>query len=224
MWAPFQTTIWTAIRAAVAGQSTAVAEFVRRYRAAVAGYIRARGYSAEDAEDLTQEVFLNIYRHQLLERADRTRGPFRAFLLSITRNVLRNSRRIRRAAKRGRGLAPLSLDALPHAEGVLPAPPDPDFDRHWVDNLIRLALDQLWLTHPRCSEVIALLVDEELSYEETARRLGMEVKRVDNLYQQARRRLSAFVRREIAGYCSSGDEVDEELTHLSGFFKARTAL
>ena len=65
-----------------------------RYVDRVYAYLRARVQSAEDASDLTQQVFL-----QALEAlpAYRARGiPFAAWLFRIARNILSNSHRRRR--------------------------------------------------------------------------------------------------------------------------------
>ena len=43
--------------------------------------IRRRGHAADDAQDLTQEFFARLLRHEAFGRVDREKGRFRTFLL-----------------------------------------------------------------------------------------------------------------------------------------------
>src|SRR5688572_8422206 len=97
----FSTTIWNTILQAKGGRITAVNQVVEKYRPPVVAFLRSRGHSMEDAEDLAQEVFLTVVRDDLLARADRERSRFRTFLLAIVQNVMANADRVRRASKRG---------------------------------------------------------------------------------------------------------------------------
>src|SRR5262245_43126139 len=97
MLRPFQTTIWTSIRQAKEGRSTALNDFALKYRDPVVAFIVRQGYAAEDAEDLAQEVFMIVFRDRLLARAEESKGRFRSFLLGIVKNVMRNAGRIRDA-------------------------------------------------------------------------------------------------------------------------------
>lgn len=217
----FQTTIWTSIRLAKSGQPDGLEYFLRKYREPVVSFIRRRGHSPEDAEDLAQEVFMLVLREGLLARAEQSRGRFRSFLLGVVKNVLRNAGRIRGAAKRGGGRDALSLDALVGDVGdLLQAPErDEEFDRAWMQQLVRLALARLRTSHPRCHEAMEMHLDAHLTYSEIGQRLGLQPKQVDNLLQQARRRLGDLVREEIAATCSSGEEFDSEIAYLTRFLQ-----
>lgn len=77
-----------------AGDRAAFASIVERYQSLVFGYLRTRLVQSNDAEDLTQEVFLRCYTAR--ERFEAS-GSLRAWLLGIARNLLRErARRIRR--------------------------------------------------------------------------------------------------------------------------------
>jgi len=43
-------------------------------------YVRRRGYSPDDAQDLTQEFFARLLENNRFARADQSRGKFRSFL------------------------------------------------------------------------------------------------------------------------------------------------
>ena len=54
-------------------------------------FVRARGYSIEDAQDLTQDFFVTILKNNWLQHADRNRGRFRSLLLKSLQNFLINA-------------------------------------------------------------------------------------------------------------------------------------
>lgn len=219
MGLPFQTTIWTSIRQAKEGRSTALNDFAGKYREPVVAFIRRRGHSPEDAEDLAQEVFMIVFRDQLLARAEESKGRFRSFLLAVVQNVLRNAGRIRAADKRGGGRRNASLDA-PVGEdaslaSILPAAePDEDFDREWAHHLVRLALDRLAKSGPKCHEALRFQMVEGLDYAEIGRRMKIEPRQVEYLLDQAKGRMAELLRSEIAAYCSSAGEFEEETSRL----------
>lgn len=220
----FPTTIWTSLRVARGGDRNALDTFIQRYRSPVLRFIHRRGYSPDDSEDLTQEVFLLLLRDNLLARAEEGRGRFRSFLLGVTKNVLRNASRVQRASKRGGGQPLLALDAATE-EGstfadLLQQPEnDGEFDREWMRNLVGLSLERMRTRHERYYQVMKGLVEEGLSYAQIAERSGLEPQQIGNLLHQARRKLVELVREEIAAYCSSGREFEDESKVLSPYLE-----
>jgi len=218
----FKTTIWSSIRLARKGRSSALNDFVKKYREPVVQFLRRQGRSAEDAEDLAQEVFMVVFRDNLLSRAEQSRGRFRSFLLGVLKNVMRNAERVDHAQKRGGGKSPVSLDAAIQDEDVLgdsltAGEKDEDFDREWTHHIIRLSLLQVACIHPHYYEALKLHIDDHLSSTEIAERLQLTPKQADNLLQQARRKLGEQIRSEIAAYCSSRPEFEDEVAYLSKF-------
>jgi len=93
----FLTTQWTLIEAVQNDQDpqrTMIGALLERYWKPVYCYLRRTGCNNEQAKDLTQgffhEVVLN--RH-LIERADRSQGRFRAFLLHALKQYVIDQRR-----------------------------------------------------------------------------------------------------------------------------------
>ncbi len=78
------------------GDETAFPELVRRHSAAVYRWM-ARAVGEQDAEDLTQDVFLNAYRGLDTFRRD---APPRAWLASIADNAVKNRYRARSRFRR----------------------------------------------------------------------------------------------------------------------------
>ncbi len=70
----------------------------------------ARGYSIEDAQDLTQDFFVTILKKNWLQHADRNRGRFRSLLLKSLQNFLINAAEKTHAHKRGGDVEFISWD------------------------------------------------------------------------------------------------------------------
>jgi DNA-directed RNA polymerase specialized sigma24 family protein len=112
----FVTTHWSVVLTAGQTNTTsahdALAKLCQSYWYPLYAYVRRRGYSPQDAEDLTQEFFARFLEQNWVERADREKGRFRTFLLSAMSYFLSNEWDKARAQKRGGGvpLLPLEFD------------------------------------------------------------------------------------------------------------------
>ena len=73
-------------------------------------YIRRRGFSPEEAEDITQAFFARTLEKEALGGLKREGGRFRSFLLAALSNFLANEWDRAHAQKRGGGVKPLALD------------------------------------------------------------------------------------------------------------------
>src|SRR6476659_4987708 len=82
----FATTRWTVVVAAGRSHTPqsdiALEELCRTYWFPLYAYVRRRGHSKEDAEDLTQAFFARFLGRNYLDRLSAERGRFRAFLLA----------------------------------------------------------------------------------------------------------------------------------------------
>lgn len=74
-----------------------------RYRAPIHAFLRARGVPENDADDVVQEVFLQVSRSGFLESAKPELGRFRTLLLRVALNVRATELRKKYARKRGAG-------------------------------------------------------------------------------------------------------------------------
>ena len=68
-------------QSADAQASEALEQLCRTYWYPLYAYVRRRGYSPEDAQDLTWEFFALFLRKEYFRLANRARGRFRTFLL-----------------------------------------------------------------------------------------------------------------------------------------------
>src|SRR5690554_3458739 len=116
----FRTTRWSVVRAATGrvGDSSgpALEQLCRAYWLPVYTFVRRRGHSAEDAQDLTQGFFARLIEKEWLNVVDETRGRFRTFLLTAVTRFMANEYDRSQALKRGGGQTFLAIDAV-DAEG-----------------------------------------------------------------------------------------------------------
>ena len=146
----FATTQWSLVLAAgnrgSADARAAVERLCSIYWYPVFAFVRRRGHSVEEAEDLTQSFFTRLIEKEDFAAADSNRGRFRTFLLTACQHFLLNERDRSHALKRGGGQVPLSIDiaaaeeryqrSLGHAET-----PEHLYDRQWCLALLASVLD-----------------------------------------------------------------------------------
>jgi len=141
------------VQLAADGQSAesaqqALAAFCQAYWAPIYAFLRHRGRSSSDAQDLTQQFFVHLLEHNTLSRADREKGRLRTFLLGSLQNFLANEYDRAQALKRGGGRQILSLDEnFAEAEASIRAADGMDgtnsFDLTWALNMVKRAWQQL---------------------------------------------------------------------------------
>ena len=151
--APFPTTRWSRVVAAAdpaePSARLALEELCRAYWYPLYAFIRRKGHDPDRAADLTQDYFARLLGSDLLARADRRKGRFRAFLRTDCGFFLAHRAERGRARKRGGGVAPLSIDARDAEGRYLREPADPGltpdrlFDRAWALRLLDGVLERL---------------------------------------------------------------------------------
>lgn len=111
----FPTTLWTVVLNAGRdkdSQAQAVlTQLCQAYWYPLYSFIRRRGYSPHEAEDLTQAFFAQLLEKRGLQRVDPELGRFRTFLLASLKNYLANDWDKAHARKRGGGQTITSLNA-----------------------------------------------------------------------------------------------------------------
>ncbi len=148
---------------ASSGDDSAFTTLVTRFQPAVFRWALIFAYDADEAEDITQEVFVRAYRQLGAYRSD---GSLEAWLYRITRRAAIQMRRTR--SRRGR-LA-LSPGAQPFRD-VYTTDPGGRVDRERAASVIR----ELFTGLPRRQREIFDLVDlQGFSPAEAAERMGMK--------------------------------------------------
>src|SRR6266581_4297287 len=106
--AAFAPTNWNVVFAAGQNDSAdaaqALAKLCRTYWYPLYAYVRRKGHSVQDAEDLTQGFFEQLMGHQSIKQV-RGEGKFRSFLLSALEHFLAAEWNRAHRQKRGGGCA-----------------------------------------------------------------------------------------------------------------------
>jgi RNA polymerase sigma-70 factor (ECF subfamily) len=180
------------IEAYRAGQADAFDELVSSYQATVHRLLAQLNVSAADVEDLTQEVFLRIFRN--LHRF-RGQSSFYTWLYRITINVFfdHNKKRKRADAR----LARLQNALVDVSEQ---RPEDDDPFRATYDAITHQAFSAAIATLPELfRDVVAMREVDDLSYEEIALATGISIGTVRSRLSRARARLKEVLRPSLAG-------------------------
>lgn len=222
----FPTTRWSLLAQATihgdAAQKEAWAEFYRRYRGPVVGFIRQQGARPAQAEDLAQEFFISLIENATLQRADRERGRFRSFLLKTLVRFLSRSRTKGAAAKRGGGTEPLSLDQPLGDEPAVPAAVARSFDRDWAWEMVALTRAELtarWAARGRAEDLATLAgflpgAAVPPTYESAAQALGWTLARLKTEVHRLRQEFRELLRHEVALTVDAPHEIEAEMVHL----------
>jgi RNA polymerase sigma-70 factor (ECF subfamily) len=227
----FATTHWSVVLTAGKGDSElasqALATLCQTYWYPLYSYVRNKGYGPEDAEDLTQGFFARLLQRRDWERADRTKGKFRYFLLVAVKNFLADAHDHAAALKRGGGWIEVSFDATTAEERFKLEPvdtltPEKLYERRWALTLLEEALNRLKAEYivARKEALFGALKpflrqsERAPTYAEVAVRLGLTEAAVKSALHRLRQRYSELVREEIAQTVSTAVEVEEEIRHL----------
>jgi len=227
----FATTHWSVVTAAGNRNSEEAAaafeKLCRAYWYPLYAYVRRKGLSAADAQDLTQEFFYRMIGKNYLESVDRNAGSFRSFLLASINHLLANEWDKARTLKRGGGHEIISLDAE-EAEGrflqepALNGSAEKAFDRRWALTLLDRALARLRGEFANAAKLQqfdllkAFLSDiaSEGEYAALAEPLGLEAGGVAVAVHRLRQRYREIVRAEIAQTVTTEAELSAEMEYL----------
>jgi DNA-directed RNA polymerase specialized sigma24 family protein len=226
----FPTTSWTMISAAggvANGSRQALNDLCAAYWPPVYAFIRRKGHSPDEAEELTQEFFARILERGGLAAADRQRGKFRSFLLASVSNYLANEWDRATARKRGSGIPALSLDVTVGEERLHREPcdqltPEALFERQWALTLLSRVLDRLREEQTVKGQPVLfarlqgfLTGDQERGcYESVALDLKMSEGSARIAVHRLRRRYGELVREEIMALVNDPGEVEAEIRYL----------
>lgn len=226
--AAFPTTRWSLLaQATVHGDvaaGEALAEFYRRYRLPVIGFIARQPAQRGRAEDLAQEFFIFLMDNSTLRRADRTRGRFRSFLLATLVRFLSRNHAHHAAEKRGAGVEPVSLETyeVGGRELAVPSAVERAFDREWAEGLLlgaRGEVEAAWAARGLTAEFAMLrnfLPGAAVVpvYDVVAKALGWAMPRLKTEVFRLRAQFRESLRASVALTVDGPGEVAAEMAHL----------
>ena len=167
-------------------------EFFGHYWPVIFALARCRGCSEYTAEEVVQDVMLNVFQQRDLFQYDPARGRFRDWLSVVVRNKVAEHRR--RPAGRIRGAGGDSDTNLPQPESD-DTPADELWEAAFENALLVVLLDVVRReVNPRDYLAFELLAINELPGAETARITGL----TRNAAYKARRRVLGRLR-ELGG-------------------------
>ena len=172
-------------------------EVVRTHSARVYRLAYRLTGNPHDAEDLTQDVFVRVFR----SLSSYTPGTFEGWLHRITTNLFLDQVR-RKQRIRFDGLADDAAERLPGRE---PGPAQVYDERHFDDDVQR-ALDAL---PPDFRAAVVLCDIEGLSYEEIAATLGIKLGTVRSRIHRGRVQLRAALEHRAPGHRAAVEPGEE---------------
>jgi RNA polymerase sigma factor (sigma-70 family) len=242
----FVTTRWSVILSSADSEGgetqtrAALAELCRIYWRPIFSFIARRGYSTEDAEDLTQDFFARILKGDWLQKADPTRGRFRSLLLKSLQNFLNDAADRTHARKRGGDVSFVSWDPwmaeapselMLSSEALNSWPAERVFDASWAATLVERVLRRLREEceskgRLRVFEVLSRYLGTErddLSYRKLAAKLRVSEGAVKKLLYFIRQRYRFLLRDEVAQTVADPADLEDELRYLCGALAASSA-
>jgi len=198
-------------------------------------HLRQRGWSREDAEDLTQSFFLRLTSDRTFFNADQEKGKLRTFLLGTLQRHLADHLRYTGRQKRGANAEHLPLaisdsdfeDAEHHYIIAVDdkASPEESFDQAWARDLLTRTHHRISSDYEGAGKLLeyetlkpALTAGGTLDSATAAGTLGIKQTSVRVLVHRLRQNFRAALRDETAQTLNSRADVDLELSHLREVF------
>jgi RNA polymerase sigma-70 factor (ECF subfamily) len=232
----FPSTHWSVVLAAGRSEAesemagAALTELCQVYWAPLYGFVRSRGHTVHDAQDLTQGFFAYVLEHKVYTRVDRRKGRFRSFLLASLKNFLADAADRERTLKRGGAqiFLPLHEEQAREAESLFQthsgmSNEDRLFDRSWAEALVAAALERLLADYKREAKeqlfnelriFIAGGAEPPPTYAELTDRLGITQSTLRSHVTRLRARYREALRTEVRRTVDSEKQVDQELREL----------
>ena len=183
------------VRRCIAGDAAAWEELVQRYHRRIYNICYRFAGSADDAQDLTQEVFIKMYR--TLNTYDMERGAFMTWVTTMARNLLVDHFR---KTKQDRVTDSLDVapsereDAMPLSEQLpdTAAAPDARAQSQQVGETVHRALQKL---SPDLREAVILRDLQDMDYKEIATVLKVPEGTVKSRINRGRAELARLLQR-----------------------------
>jgi RNA polymerase sigma factor (sigma-70 family) len=231
--ASFATTHWSVVAACQNGgeDEVAIAQLCRDYWPPLYSFVRRRGYSQADAQDLVQGFFTHLLRNRIYAQSKSEKGKFRTFLLAAMKNYMVDLWSKERALKRGGDQSFVLLEAEIAAVEQLYGSESPaatldeewHYEQRWATALVSRALAGLRETFRGEAKAEVFEKLQPLicggtrlpRQEDLAQQLKMPIDTLRSHLSRMRARYRALLREEVARTIGTADDVDEELRRLS---------
>lgn len=235
----FLTTHWSLVEGVASADEdqnrALIGALLRNYWKPVYCYLRRKGYTNDEAKDLTQGFFHEVVleRH-LAEKADPAKGRFRSFLLIALNRYLANVRKHaerQRRAPRGKLVSLAMVEPPELSQLAAQSAPEDCFNYAWVSALLERVVEDLerdchrdgktvhWhLFHDR---VLAPITDRTavVSLASLRARYGIaDEAKASNMIVTVKRRFQRLLREQLRKSVMSDELLAEELDEIRRFF------
>ena len=162
------------------GNESAFETIYKRYYPNICDFCQKRLNNGLDADDLTQEVLVTVFKKR--EQFNPDRGTFEQWIFAIAMNHCKNAwNKKEREIAFGNEMAPIIF--APSSEGM----PGHVLEQVETQELLEASLNAL--RNPVEQTVIRLYFYEGLKYQEISQRLGCSIRTVGNWIESAKRHL-----------------------------------
>lgn len=190
-------------------------------------FLRRRGHSESDAQDLVQEFFTRFLEKDYIKDVRRERGRFRSFLLASLKHFLADEWDKSQRQKRGAGVIHISLDsaATNGLENLLSSnaqSADAVFDRQWALSVLDEALKHLESTYEESGKGNQFHAFKDLltgtradaSYRELGEQLAMSEDAVKMAVHRIRRAYRKALRKTVEETVDKDSDAQGEMDLL----------
>ncbi len=190
-------------------------------------YLRRKGYSPNDCQDLVQDFFAKLIEKDFLKVVDQGRGRFRWFLMDAIKKFAAKWNAAQSAKKRGgdRSIFSLEFDdgeQRYQREPVDGMTPEKLFERRWALELLNNAMSNLSahyksngkLRHFQELKVFLTADSSPPSYQEVANRLGLSLTAVKVAIHRLRDKYRDTVHRLVADTLNEDESLEDEISRL----------
>lgn len=211
-------TSWTMIDGAARGDGAARSLFASRFESVIVSYLRTRWKGTPmlaQVDDAVQEVFVDCFRSGgALDKADASRGSFRAFLSGVVRNVA-----LRFESGRGRGgTVPLPSSMIEADDKT----PSAAFDASWAQAIMAETAQRMAQRGrerggriARRVELLRLRFHERKPIREIADEWDVPARELHKDYELARDEFRRTLREVVENhYCCPPEEIAGECQSL----------
>lgn len=183
------------VRRCISGDAAAWEEIVQRYHRRIYNVCYRFAGDAENAQDLTQEVFIKMYR--TLNTYDSGKGAFMTWVTTITRNLLVDHFRKSKGDRVTDSLDSTTSeheDAQPLSERIADRapPPDASVQSRETREMVHSALQKL---SPELREAVILRDLQDMDYREIATALRVPEGTVKSRINRGRAELARLLQR-----------------------------
>jgi RNA polymerase sigma factor (sigma-70 family) len=235
--AVFATTHWSVVAACTYSSDSettdaALARLCHDYWPPLYSFLRRRGYSPADAQDLVQGFFAYLLRSKAYAHTNQNKGKFRSFLLASLKHYIADVWDREGALKRGGDYEFVLLDEQIHAVEALYAresqcvcmtlDEERQYEQNWATALVARALERIEAEFDnrhkrRLFRVVKPFLTGGVGLpgqEEVAKRLDIPIETLRSHLSRLRARYRELLREEVARTIGLAEDVDEELHHL----------